>query len=153
MIVIDLWCDGSGTIAGQPGGWAYVLHAVHPVTGEEKIVEGSGGAPDATNNRMELTALLEGLRAIKRPSTVVVHADSEYVINPLRHGWIEKWERTNYAKKKNADIWRELVVEVRKHSVTYEHVKGHSGVHYNERCDVLAGQERRRLLEDQAIVD
>lgn len=150
-VLVDLWCDGSGTVAGQPGGWAYVLVATHPTTGEIIEREGSGGVADATNNRMELMALIQGLRALKRPSMVVVHSDSQYVLEPLRTGYIldwsnRGWKKATGGKVKNSDLWKRLLHEAGKHIITYEHVKGHSGVKYNERCDVLAGQERRRLL-------
>lgn len=145
-LVVHLWTDGSGTSLGNPGGWAYVLTAVHPVTGVERTVEGFGGEVSTTNNRMEMTALMMGLRAITRPSKVVAHCDSQYIIKPFTDGYIEDWERRFFAKVKNMDLWLQLAPEVRRHDVTFEWVKGHSGVAYNERCDKLAGAERRRLL-------
>lgn len=146
-MVVDLWTDGSGTSQGNPGGWAYVLRTVHPTTGEVFEREGCGASNDTTNNRMEMTALLEGLRALKRPSIVVVHTDSEYVMKPWTMGWIAKWENRGWVKVKNVDLWLALKTEVERHMVTFEWVKGHSGVNLNERCDKLAGGERRRAIE------
>lgn len=148
VVVTDVWTDGSGTTRGNPGGWAYVLHAIHPVTGEAHQVENTGWEFDTTNNRMEMTALLMGLRALKRPAVVVVHADSEYVINPFRENWIAKWEARNWTKVKNVDLWHQLIPEVRRHTlVNYEWVKGHNKVPLNERCDELAGQSRRHAIQ------
>jgi ribonuclease HI len=148
---IELWCDGSGTTSGNPGGWAYVLVAIDEDTGEIlKQAEGSGGVRDATNNRMEMTALLMGLRALARPSHVIVHADSEYVTRAFTDGWITKWRRKQWRKVKNVDIWHLLVAEAEKHVVEFVHVPGHAGVALNERCDKLAGEARRAMIESLA---
>jgi ribonuclease HI len=153
VLVVDLWTDGSGTSQGNPGGWAYVLRTVHADTGEVFEKEGSGYSWDTTNNRMEMTALLEGLRALKRTSVVVVHTDSEYVMRPFVHGWLAKWEGRNWLKVKNVDLWQLLKAEVEKHMVSFEWVKGHSGVNLNERCDKLAGAKRRWALERKREAD
>lgn len=145
-MVVDLWTDGSGTSYGAPGGWAYVLEAPHPATGEIIRKEGSGGAADTTNNRMEMTACLMGLRALKRTCIVVVHTDSEYLMKPFTEGWLEQWVSVNFRKKKNADLWMLVREQVQKHIVTWEWVKGHSKVELNERCDKLAGEARRAMI-------
>lgn len=150
VAVVDLWSDGSGTSRGNPGGWAYVLVATHPVTGEEHRREGSGQALDTTNNRMELVAVLMGLRALRQTSLVVVHTDSQYVLRPFTEGYVAQWEARNWAKVKNADVWHLLIYEVRRHLVSWEWVRGHSGVEHNERADELAGQQRRAALEEIA---
>jgi ribonuclease HI len=149
LSVVDLWTDGSGTTLGHPGGWAFVLEAVHPTTGEVHRREGSGGAMDTTNNRMEMMACLMGLRTLKRPSVVVVHTDSEYLMKPFREGWLERWVATNFKKKQNADLWMLLREQVGRHIVTWEWVKGHAKIELNERCDELAGAERKRLIAAQ----
>lgn len=149
LSVVDLWTDGSGTTLGHPGGWAFVLEAVHPATGEPRRREGSGGALDTTNNRMEMMACLMGLRALKRPSVVVVHTDSEYLMKPFTEGWLERWVSSNFKKKQNADLWMLLREQVVRHIVTWEWVKGHAKIELNERCDELAGAERKRLLVAQ----
>jgi ribonuclease HI len=128
--VIDCWTDGSGTTAGNPGGWAYVLETIHPETGEPYRKEGCGGVLDTTNNRMEMTACLMGLRALK----------------PFTEGWLEKWVATSFRKKQNADLWLALREEVARHIVSWEWVPGHSKIVLNERCDLLAGQQRRLML-------
>jgi ribonuclease HI len=147
VVVVDIWTDGSGTTRGHPGGWAYVLKAKHPTTGEVKVVEGSGHHFDTTNNRMEMTALLMALRALKRPSFVQVHSDSQYVIDPFRKGYLEKWEKKKWAKVKNVDLWLELKPEVARHLISWQWVRGHNGNKYNEVCDKLAGQARRHAIE------
>lgn len=152
LTVVDLWTDGSGTTLGHPGGWAFVLEAPHPVTGERVRKEGCGGADDTTNNRMEMTACLMGLRALKRSTMVVVHTDSEYLMRPFTEGWLERWVATNFKKKQNPDLWMLLREQVGRHIVTWEWVKGHSKIELNERCDELAGAERRRLIE-AGVVD
>lgn len=138
--IIDLWTDGSGTVAGKPGGWAFVL--LHPASNSRRDV--AGHVPDATNNRMELTAVIEGLRAISRPSVVFVYSDSEYVVNAFREGWLRRWKRRQWVKVKNPDLWQALDAEVSRHThVQFEWVKGHDKIELNERCDELAGQARK----------
>jgi ribonuclease HI len=145
---VELWCDGSGTTRGNPGGWAYILRAINAHGEIVKEVEASGAVRDATNNTMEMTALLQGLKALQREGcTVAVHSDSEYVIRAFTDGWIEKWERKRWVKVKNVELWWALVAEVRKHHVAFTHVPGHAGVVLNERCDRLAGDARRKAVE------
>lgn len=95
---IELWSDGSGTTAG-PGGWAYVLRAIDVDTGEIlSQIEDSGGMPEATNNRAELTAVLMGLARLTRRSEVHVFSDSEYVVNALSKGWLRRWAENGWKK-------------------------------------------------------
>jgi ribonuclease HI len=140
-VEIELWTDGSSTGAVGDGGWAFVLRC------GEKVKEGSGYVPDTTNNRMEMTALLMGLRALTREGVFVrVFTDSEYLMKPFTHGWLHKWERGGWitgrgSKKKpvaNQDLWQALKEEAGKHRVTFEWVRGHAGTLLNERCDELA---------------
>ncbi len=115
----------------------------HVPTKTEK--EESGGDPHTTNNRMELTAVIKGLEALKRPCRVEVFTDSEYVRRGLTE-WMEKWkanqwrrrEGTKFKPVKNVELWKALDELIQKHAVTYTHVKGHSGHPENERCDELA---------------
>lgn len=137
---VELWTDGSGTTQGNPGGWACVLKF-----GEHRR-EFCGGEPDTTNNRMEMTALLMGLRALKRPCDVEVHTDSEYVMKAWTEGWLNKWRAKNWRKVKNVDLWQALLAAAEPHRLTFVWHKGHTGVVENELCDKLAGEERRRLL-------
>ncbi len=128
--------DGACSGNPGPGGWGAVL-ASGP---HEK--ELSGGTPETTNNRMELTAVIEALRALKRPCQVVIHTDSEYVMKGLTE-WLPGWKARGWktaAKKpvKNADLWQTLEQEAARHQVTWEWVRGHSGDPGNERADALA---------------
>jgi ribonuclease HI len=109
----------------------------------DRVRELSGGDPQTTNNRMELTAVLEGLRALTRPVDVVIHVDSSYVERAFTQGWLEGWRRNGWRTAgkqpvKNRDLWEQLAAEVERHRVTWKRVKGHSGVELNERADALA---------------
>jgi len=110
----------------------------------EKV--GSGADESCTNNRMELTALLEGLRALRRPSHVTVFTDSEYVAKPFTVGYIRKWQSRGYSKIKNPDLWKAIVRAAAMHRLEFRWVRGHSGVEMNERCDKVAGEERMKLI-------
>ncbi len=137
MKKVDLYTDGA--CRGNPGagGWAAIL----VYNGHEK--ELSGGEAETTNNRMELTAVIEGLKALKERCEVTVHSDSKYVLDSLARGWVYSWRERGWRKadgKKalNDDLWKILVAEYEKHSVTLDWIKGHNGHPYNERCDKLA---------------
>jgi len=146
MKEIQLYCDGACAGNPGPGGWGALLRfGPH----EREL---SGGAADTTNNRMELTALLEGLRALKEPCRVAVTTDSQYVANGLNKGWARAWQRNNWVKsdKKpalNADLWAALLEETARHEVTILWVRGHSGHPENERCDRLAVAEAQKYKE------
>ena len=134
--LVEMWTDGA--CKGNPGigGWGALL------TAGEHTKELYGGDPLTTNNRMELTAVVEALRALKRPSTVVIHVDSSYVMNGMKT-WVAGWKRngwTTAAKKpvKNVDLWQALDAEVTEHDVRWVWVKGHAGDPGNERADELA---------------
>lgn len=95
-IQVELWTDGSGTASG-PGGWAWVLRAIDKATGEiVKQTDGCGCSASTTNNRMELTAVLMGLRALKHPTKLTVFTDSEYVAKPFSEGWLKGWQERNW---------------------------------------------------------
>lgn len=133
-----MWTDGA--CKGNPGvgGWGAWLHS-----GEHRK-ELWGGAADTTNNRMELTAVIEGLRALTRGCEVTVHVDSTYVMNGVTkwmHGWKRNgWRTSAKAPVKNADLWQALDAEAARHRVTWKWVKGHSGDPGNERADELANR-------------
>ncbi len=137
---VILFTDGACSGNPGPGGWAAILK--HPETGKEKKL--SGGDPQTTNNRMELTGAIEGLKALKADRRWRVHlvSDSEYVIRGLTEwieGWIAKnWKRGKAGPVKNEDLWKELHALTQLHDMTYEHVYGHSGHPENEECDRLA---------------
>ena len=134
---VDLFADGACSGNPGPGGWGVLLRC----GSTEK--ELSGGEAQTTNNRMEITAVLEGLRALKFRCEVTVTTDSQYVYNAMTKGWAESWRKNNWIKKDkrpalNADLWEELLNEAAKHSVSFVWIKGHNGHRENERCDTLA---------------
>lgn len=136
--VVEIWTDGA--CKGNPGwgGWgALMRHGRHQK-------ELCGGEADTTNNRMELRAVIEALRALKRPCRVVVHTDSQYVQKGMSE-WLAGWKRRQWRtadKKpvKNADLWQELDALVAQHEVSWQWVRGHAGDPGNERADQLANQ-------------
>lgn len=132
-----LYTDGACSGNPGPGGWGAIL-----IYGEIKK-ELSGGETSTTNNRMELTAVIEGLKRLKFPCIVDIFSDSAYTVNAFQEGWVRNWEKGGWIKadKKpvlNADLWQELISLVRKHQVTFHKVKGHSDNQLNNRCDELA---------------
>jgi len=134
---VEIFADGACSGNPGPGGWGTILRC----NGVEK--ELSGGAADTTNNRMEITAVLEGLRALKYPCSVTVTTDSQYVFNSVTKGWAEGWKKNGWVKKDkkpalNADLWEKLLNEIAKHEVNFIWIKGHNGHSENERCDALA---------------
>ena len=131
---VDVYTDGA--CRGNPGrgGWGAIL-----VYGRfEK--EMSGGERETTNNRMELTAAIEGLCALKEPCSVTLYSDSKYLVSAYEEGWVYNWERENFrgGKVKNPDLWRRMLELTSYHSVKFIWVRGHAGHEYNERCDKLA---------------
>ena len=137
MKAVTIHTDGGCEGNPGPGGWAAVLrHHGH-------AREISGGEPATTNNRMELRAAIEALRALKEPCAVKIFTDSEYLRNGITQ-WIKGWKARGWITKdkqpvKNADLWRELDAACARHHVTWGWLKGHAGHADNERCDVLAG--------------
>ena len=144
---VALFTDGACSGNPGPGGWAFILR--HLASGKE--MRGSGGAPSTTNNRMELSAVIEGLKALKRPSQVRVVTDSEYVSKGMTE-WVPNWIRHNWRRGpkpsskpvKNAELWKELVALGERHAVEFQHVFGHAGHPENEECDRLAVEAARR---------
>ena len=135
---VELYADGACKGNPGPGGWGVLLRA----GGREKEI--CGGDPATTNNRMELTAVIEGLAALRRRSRVRVYTDSQYVQKGISE-WIHDWKRRGWrtaAKKpvKNADLWRRLDDAARRHEIEWHWVKGHAGHPENERADALANQ-------------
>jgi len=140
---VILYTDGACSGNPGPGGWAAILK--HPQTGSSSRI--SGGTGNTTNNRMELTAVIEGLKLLKptRKWRVRLVSDSEYVINGLTV-WIAGWmangwrrgKKANSPPVKNADLWQTLHALAGQHDLSYEHVRGHSGHPENEECDAMA---------------
>ena len=134
MKFVELFTDGACSGNPGPGGWGAVLR----FNGVEK--ELCGGEKDTTNNRMELTAVIKGLSALKEPCEVHLVTDSKYVADGISKGWAEAWRKNGWRKsdKKpalNIDLWEELLDLLKTHKVTIEWVKGHAGHPENERCD------------------
>lgn len=128
--------DGACSGNPGPGGWAAIL------TSKGKTKELYGGVPQTTNNRMELTAAIRGLEALKRPVSVAIHTDSQYVRQGITE-WLPRWKKNGWktsAKEpvKNADLWQELDHLTQTHKVSWHWVKGHAGHTENERADALA---------------
>ena len=146
---VQLFTDGGCSGNPGPGGWAFVLR--HPKSGKE--IERSGAERDTTNNRMELLAVIRGLEALRRPSSVELFTDSVYVGRGLSD-WMPKWkangwrrrEGKKWAEVKNEDLWRTLDALLARHQVKFTHVRGHSGHPENERCDTLAVAAYQKYL-------
>jgi ribonuclease HI len=138
-----LFTDGACLGNPGPGGWAYILRSSD---GSEMI--GSGGDPDTTNQRMEVTAVLRALESLEEPSAIEIHADSQYVTKGLTQwmdGWIAKgWKNAQKKTVANQDLWRPLSELREKHNITTNWVKGHSGHPENERCDTIASAEAEK---------
>lgn len=145
MPEVEIFTDGA--CSGNPGagGWGAVLR----YNGVEK--ELSGGASETTNNRMELTAVIEALRALKKPCSVVLCTDSRYVMDGVTQ-WLPNWQRNGWrtANKKtpvkNVDLWQQLETELKRHAIKWVWVKGHNGHPENERCDRLARDEAKSRI-------
>ena len=137
MKQVDIFTDGA--CSGNPGkgGWGAVLRYGNV---EKELC---GGAVDTTNNRMELTAGIEALSALKESCAVTLTTDSKYVVDAIEKGWVYGWQRNGWRKadKKpalNVDLWEQLLPLLKMHKVTFVWVKGHAGHPENERCDKLA---------------
>ncbi len=143
--LVELFTDGACRGNPGPGGWGVLLRW------GETTRELCGGEPETTNNRMELTAVLEGLRALKRTVRVRVHTDSKYVMDGISkwiHGWKKNgWKTSAKQPVKNVDLWQLLDEERLKHEVEWRWVKGHAGHEGNERADQLANQGIDQLLK------
>jgi len=140
MQKVIIYTDGACSGNPGPGGWAAVL-----IYGEHKK-EISGRSKETTNNIMELTAILEALKALKNECEVELYSDSAYSVNAFNQGWIYNWIKKGWKtadgkEVKNKEIWQEIYDLTKKHKVTFNKVKGHSDVELNNRCDELARAE------------
>jgi ribonuclease HI len=145
---VILFTDGACTGNPGPGGWGCILR--HTKTGREKRL--SGGSADTTNNRMEMQAVIEGLRALKERCRVKVVTDSQYVSRGMTE-WVPNWiandwrrgKKSNSPPVKNVELWTTLVTLCDEHDVAFEFVPGHTGHPENEECDRMAVAEARRF--------
>jgi len=133
---VEIFCDGACSGNPGPGGYGAILRY------NAHVREISGGAPQTTNNRMELTAVIEALKLLKRPCQVTVTTDSQYVVKGMTE-WIRGWQAKGWQNSKkepvvNRDLWEELLKQAGPHKIRWEWVRGHAGHPENERCDELA---------------
>lgn len=141
---VDIFTDGACSGNPGPGGWGAILRY-----GEvEKEI--SGGESDTTNNRMEMTAVIEALRLLKYPCEVTVYSDSQYVCNGINNHWVDNWRKNGWKTSQrqpvaNKELWEELLKLLDIHKVTFVWVRGHNGHPENERCDRLAVQQSARF--------
>lgn len=145
MKEIILYTDGA--CSGNPGkgGWGAILFY------NDIKKEISGGEENTTNNRMELTAVIKGLEALKEPCKVDIYSDSAYVVNAFLQNWVGSWQNNGWKSSKgkvlNIDLWQRLLQLVSIHSVSWHKVKGHADNEYNNRCDSLARSEITKITE------
>ena len=144
MKKVEIFTDGACSGNPGPGGWGTILR----YNGVEK--ELSGGEANTTNNRMELSAVINGLKALKEPCEVTLYSDSQYVCNALKLGWAKKWRSQGWMRNKkdpalNPELWSELLDLCDKHQLEIVWVKGHAGHPENERCDRLAVEAAKRF--------
>ena len=144
MDKVIIYTDGACSGNPGPGGWGSIL-----MMGENKR-EISGGKKDTTNNVMELTAVIEALKLLKRPCKVDLYSDSAYVVNAFLQNWIlgwikNGWRNSNKEEVKNKELWQELLSLTKTHNVTFHKVKGHADNEYNNRCDELARNAIKNL--------
>ena len=142
---IEIFTDGACKGNPGPGGWCAILR----YNGVEKMI--SGGEKETTNNRMELSAVLFALKALKEPCHITLQSDSKYVLDSLSKGWVYGWQKKGWKKSDgkpalNVDLWQQLLEEIRKHELEYVWIKGHAGHPENERCDAQAGKESEKFV-------
>lgn len=143
MKKVEIFTDGACSGNPGPGGWGAILRY------GDKVKELSGGEANTTNNRMELSAVIAALSALKEPCNVVLTSDSKYVIDSVTKGWARSWKskgwvKSNKEKALNPDLWDKLLALLDIHNVEFVWVKGHAGHPENERCDELAVAQSRK---------
>ena len=138
MKTVTIYTDGACSGNPGPGGWGAIL-----MYGAHKR-ELSGGEADTTNNRMELTAVIQALSLLKEPCIVDLWSDSKYVIDGLEKGWARGWVKSDKKPALNPDLWGRLLELEEIHTLRYHWVKGHAENEYNNRCDQLAVEESRK---------
>ena len=137
MKTVTIYTDGACSGNPGPGGWCAILE----YNGIEKML--SGGEAQTTNNRMELTAVIQALLALREPCIVELYSDSKYLVDAFNQHWIDAWLKKNWKRGKNEDVknvdlWKRLLKAKEQHQVSFHWVKGHADNPLNERCDQLA---------------
>ncbi len=148
---VNIYTDGSSIGNPGPGGYGLIMEWV----GNNLIKEFSKGFIKTTNNRMELLAVIIGLELLKKDGfDVVVFSDSKYVVDAVKKKWLFGWEKNNFKKKKNIDLWKRFLIVYKKHNVKFEWIKGHNNHPQNERCDYLAVEaaNSNKLFVDDGFV-
>lgn len=143
---VIIYTDGACSGNPGPGGWCAILKCCN----KEKMI--SGGSSNTTNNKMELTAVIEGLKALKRKCSVTIVSDSKYVCDAVIKGWVFSWKKKGWRKSDgkpalNSDLWEDLLKLLDYHDVTFNWIKGHAGHPENERCDKQAVIETQKYLK------
>ncbi len=142
---VIIYTDGACSGNPGPGGWGALLRY------QEQEKELSGGEPHTTNNRMEMMAVIQAIKAIKKPCVLKIHSDSALIINAMTKGWIESWQSKGWKKAdkkpvENQDLWLELLAVMQGHEVEWIKVKGHAGILDNERVDQLAVEAAKQFM-------
>ena len=145
---ITIYTDGACSFNPGPGGWGVVLIY------KDIKKELSGGEKETTNNRMELTAVIKGLQALKEPCNVDIYSDSAYIVNAFKNDWITAWQLNNWRTSSkqavaNKDLWQILLHLLSVHKVVWHKVKGHADNDFNNRCDELARMETEKILSEK----
>ncbi len=145
MDTVQIYTDGACSGNPGPGGWGCVLQY-----GPHRR-EMSGAEASTTNNRMELTAVIEALSALNRPCRVTLTTDSRYVCDSVTKGWLYGWVKKDFVRQgkpvPNTDLWKKLLPLLQTHDVTFVWVRGHAGHPENERCDALAVKAREEIVK------
>ncbi|NLO47045.1 MAG: ribonuclease HI [Clostridiales bacterium] len=145
---VTIYTDGACSGNPGPGGWGTIL--LHKNIEKEL----SGGEANTTNNRMELSAVIAGLEALKEPCDVTIYSDSKYIVDAINLGWAKGWQKKGWMrnkkeKAKNADLWEHLLSLINGHNVSFIWVKGHAENEYNNRCDKLAVEQSKNVKSDE----
>ena len=147
MKKITIYTDGACSKNPGPGGWAFIIKY------GDNTLEKSGSEKETTNNRMELTGVINALKSLKTSCEAEIYTDSKYIVDSIEKGWVFRWQQNNWMKNKrekalNKDLWEELLTLLKTHKTKFNWIKGHSNIKENERCDKLAVYEYKKLQKE-----